>query len=448
MNARPLRTPTSHTCTQRASDHTNASKHPRTIALCLALSVLTAILLTPAIASAKFTRPFIRQLSVPSRPQGIAVDPANDVYVLNWFPGGAEIDGFDSAGNPLAVLTGEGHLQPEFVEGSSSLAIANASGDIYVGGKPVQTESGGSVDVFEPNGTFLSELGGFENEKKLTGVAVDNSIEAGDHTAGDLLVAQEGAVHLISPSGTPVNFIHSASYINGNEITGTPGGKFGFESPWAVATDGHGDIYVTNPSSGALDEFDSTGAFVREIAGGGGHSVAVDPTNGHIIVEGGEFDSSGNSLGGVSLPSGVRAAGVAVDSLGDLYVGGHRESAGVEEDAVYEFGPGAFLPDVTASGASERTPVSAIVKGEINPEGLALTACHFEYVTDAAFNDTGFSDLSLGRRSTVRTRSSVDPGGLKLPSRSSGAHRTRLGRHLPFQAGRGERSLELGWDRR
>ncbi|HTC60922.1 MAG TPA: NHL repeat-containing protein [Solirubrobacteraceae bacterium] len=394
MNARPQRTPTSHTCTQRAID-TKASRHARTIALCLALSALTAILLTPAPASAKFTRPFIRQLSVPNRPRGVAVDSANNVYVLNQYPGSAVIDKFDSAGNPLAVLTGEGHLQPESIERSSTLAIANASGDLYVGGKPVQGSAGGSVDVFEPNGTFLSELGGFE--ENIFGVAVDNSSEAGDHIAGDLLVTEErGGILLFSPSGTPVNFIHSASYINGNEITGTPGGKFGYQAPWAVATDEHGDIYVTNPSSDALDEFDSTGAFVREIAGGGGHSVAVDPTNGHIIVDGGEFDSSGNSLGGVSLPSGTQSSGVAVDSLGDLYVGGHRESGGVEENMVDEFGPGAFLPDVAVSGASERTPASATVKGEVNPEDLALTDCHFEYVTDAAFEATGFSDLSSG----------------------------------------------------
>jgi hypothetical protein len=363
-------------------------------ALMLAVGLI-GLLWAPASASARFTRPFIRQLSVPNRPQGLAVDPVGNVYVLNQFPGSAAIDKFDSNGNPLAVLTGEGHLQPEFQNQSSTLALANATGDIYAGGTAIPVSTASSVEAFDPSGVFLNEWTGIQ---VATGVAVDNSTEAGDPNKGDVLVAErDEAVRLFSPSGAPVDFTGSASNISGNAIV-TP-------VAWSVAVDGHGDIYVGGGKVGGLSEYNPEGAFVRSFTNvGAAYSVTFDPTNGHILVgEGGgvlELDSSGNVVGTIAAVPPVPPLGevtnVAADSNGNLYVGYQKESGGVQENAVDEFGPGAFLPDVTAGGVSERTSTSTTVEGEINPEGVALTDCHFEYVSDAAFKATGFSNLSSG----------------------------------------------------
>ncbi len=60
------------------------------------------------------------------------------------------------------------------------------------------------------------------------------------------------------------------------------------------------------------------------------------------------------------------------------------------------FGPLVTLPDTTVASASSLANTSAILNGTINPRGIALTDCRFEYVTELAFSTEGFSDLSSG----------------------------------------------------
>jgi hypothetical protein len=372
--------------------------------LALACAALTLVLALPAPAGAVFTRPFIRSLSIPSEPDGVAVDSANNLYVLSANHGPTVIDKFDPAGKLVSELTGEGHLQPGFEGQASSLAVQNSTGNVYVAGLPegISTNAG-SVVVLTPTGSFLT--GWSIPERKVTGVAVDNSTEAADPNSGDVLVAAGegpkpgalGKIELFSPSGVPTNF----AGLGENSI-----GGFGFEEDWAVATDAQGNIYVTGLRDGLLAEYSPSGSGLRDIPGTAeGRSVAIDPTNGHILVSEGagvhEFDASGTSLN-VTRPTSpvtehLGTSATAVDSSGDLYVADSWLEAGVVKSAVEEFGPGAFLPTSKISApVSELEPTSATLNGSVNPEGVPLTGCHFDYVTQAAFEATGFSDLSSG----------------------------------------------------
>ena len=127
---------------------------------------------------------------------------------------------------------------------------------------------------------------------------------------------------------------------------------------------------------GAIDEFEATtGRFVAQIAS--------------------------TPEGGLEAPETV-----AVDSQGDLYVvdksfetyvEGAIEHNRVKQSLVDVWGPGAYYLTVTLGQASDRIPTSAVPSGMVdpaqsgNPTPAPVTACSFEYVTEAVFVKEGFA---------------------------------------------------------
>lgn len=162
--------------------------------------------------------------------------------------------------------------------------------------------------------------------------AVDNS--GGSHD-GDIYVGttnqSTGAVARIDGADTPVNFTASESYISGNKITGTP--DHGFGNIEDVAVDASGDVYVADEFKSEVDQFAPSGEFVRAYTGaelGLVHSVAIDPTNGHVLIGDSshskvrEFTSTGTYLGSfrtVETPGlTFDSQALTVDSAGNAYV--------------------------------------------------------------------------------------------------------------------------------
>ncbi len=267
--------------------------------------------------------------------------------------------------------------------------------------------------------------------------------------------------------GTPC-----AKYVSGNRITGTPTETFNRTqdgtSPGGIAVDSAGDIYVANTnaeiqgpngeeSATQVDEYRPSGEFVRaftgaatsglgENHGNGGfggplQGIAVDPVANHLLVgvvgnegrtEGeaavDEFDiRSGGFLAQiVQTSSGHRLHGafsLTTDSRGDLYVlnsGGNLNPGEVDEHAVDVYGPGLFDPTVRLGEATERTEHAAVPHGSVNPEASVnpehsgLNECRFEYVTEAAFNATGFTDLSSGGEAPCVPAAASIPADEKL----------------------------------
>jgi hypothetical protein len=232
----------------------------------------------------------------------------------------------------------------------------------------------------------------------------------------------------------PAPFEFSAAYIEGNQIVGTPQERFksGNPTPAGVATDQSGDIYVVGANGyPAVYEYDRTGRFIRafegrntpgigestEEGGWGGvpSGVAVDRLSMHLLVsvhhekvehgitmgEGAidEFDvATGAYLGHITqtAPGSLihHPREMAVDSNGQLYA---VDDTGPREESepahvVDVFGPpGVTKPGLTIAEASERTRSSATVSGSVNPEGLALATCGFQYVTEEAYVREGFA---------------------------------------------------------
>jgi hypothetical protein len=342
---------------------------------------------------------------------------------------------------------------PQSLNPPQFIAIDNATGAFYttaettVNGKAGPGNFSESVEIFGSAGNFVSRFGPLHSP---SGVAVDNSTEPSDPSIGSVYVThperastppQPNGISKFNANGEKVNFSGSASYISGNEIVGTAAGEegeffkqghFGTHGrPEYIAVDTHGNIYAAVREAlggSAVVEYGPTGLVLREFPGSatpglgegsqrlsnggfGGEfgGLAVDPVSGHLLVsirafpsdEGAvdEFDSTGRFLNQITTTAAgahLRSAfGLAVDGHGYLYVV-DSDSVNTKEHAVDVYGPGHFLPSLKLGEATERTPASATLGGSIDPEGLVLSDCHFEYVTEAAYTATGFADLSSG----------------------------------------------------
>jgi hypothetical protein len=420
-------------------------------------ATLAVALLAPGMASAAFTRPFLRQItetpSGPLSPAGLAEDFADNLWVGEGEKPPFSLHEFESSGAFKTTLKIKGLSPPEVgLTLPESLAVDGSTGsfNFYVAGRNTGNfETPRYVEVFDNAGVFVGRLGPFGSD---THVAVDNSTEP---SAGTVYVAHAGTnpglgaggdgqppgIEKFNAAREPVNFGCNTEtckkYVSANQITGTPSESFGFppRTPASIAVDSHGDIYAVNQGAAVpqVDEYSPSGLFVRAFIGeetpgmGGSHEVggfggqlegvAVDSSvSGHVHVlvsvspsgnigriEGAvdEFDGpSGRFLNQIveALPGHPLRSAVqmTVDSHGDLYV------ADGTSKAVDDFGPGRFAPGVTLAEATEREPTSALLNGSVNPEASVnpeesgLSACHFDYVSEAAFKATGFSNLSSG----------------------------------------------------
>jgi hypothetical protein len=398
--------------------------------------VLCLVLLAPSGASALFVRPFLRQITgtctepeeptpscpgslfVPfTGPEGIAVDGENDLWV----------DGHEFS--PSGV-----YRQSLAVGGSVAIG---STGTFY----STSASSGGEVSISSKTGvvekTFEPSREALHESVYSAALAVDDSTDVLDPSAGDVYdllsdQQEETSLQKFNAVGEPRDWesfkgseeCHCS--VAGNEIffSRRGGGK-------GVAVDqANGDIWVA--SEHFVSEFDPRGELIREVTGeeapglepeghgfhgGAGaliQGLAVDPTNEDLLVslagyQGGavdEFDSEGVFLGQIVEAGGQRlsgAYGLAVDSEGHAYVINHdsnvREGA---THAVDEFEAGHFVPGLRPAAVTQDRQTSTVLNGfvdpesDLNPEKVGIVDCRFEYVSEAAYQKTGFEDLSSG----------------------------------------------------
>ncbi len=422
----------------------NKSRHPLASGplgrtkRCAGLAVLCLALAGPSVASAAFTRPFVRQIA--GQGGGIAVDAEDHLWVSPT-AGGApsyplvEFESPEHGSAPVKTLEIAGPernvLKVEFFMTPASIAINASTGSFYItGANSTGVNEVNFVEAFSSTGAFELGWGPVEFAQD---VAVDNSSDV--ETKGDVYVEANGSIYRFNAIGEPAGFSGVAEYVSGNRLTGLPGEPGEFTG--AVTVDSSGDIYAvsTQAEKAGVYEFGPSGVFLRSFTGaetpgiGERHSfgglggdpegVAVDPTNGHVLVsvwegrneifEGAidEFDASGHYLSQiVEREAGSRLgrpSAITVDSHGYLSV------SSVNNEGVVLYAPGRFLPSLKLAESSQRKPTSAILNGDVNPQGISLTKCKFEYVSEAAFQETGFADLGSGGEA------SCFPGAASIP---------------------------------
>ncbi|MBA3865819.1 MAG: hypothetical protein H0X42_05665 [Solirubrobacterales bacterium] len=303
--------------------------------------------------------------------QGITVDQASgEIYVFD--AGVSTIFKFDANG-AAADFSATGTNEIQKVNGTSGaeneLAIApsgspgGTAGDIYFA-------NNSTVKVFAPSGAEIGTLG----EGETCGVAVN--------PAGHLFIGSYGS--------TVREYVPSANPPTNADLTATSSAEL--PGICNVAADGAGNVYATNYSGGAIAKLEGIADPTATLIEPGAPTLAVDPVTDHLFADRGnlvaEYNSSGTLLAtfgaGQITPSleenGSR--GVAVNSAKDeAYVGTTRGKVAV-------FGKKVIVPNVEAEMATGVTGMQATLHGTVNPSGLPVLECKFEYGTTAALGSS------------------------------------------------------------
>jgi hypothetical protein len=261
---------------------------------------------------------------------------------------------------------------------NAQISVDPTTGNIYL----VQDNVGvDAVDIFSPEGKYLGQLtaAGTKKFSGTCGVVVDPT--------GTVYVAQAGVGSFISkfaPSADPpVNADNVANFnTNGYESICRMALGSGPSAGWIFITNNGG----SHPGPRTLKVNAETGEF-SEFAEGYFKLMAVDPTNGNPIVQPranagkgrenelaeleGSLESTGPVLSKLVVEDG-RISDYATDASGKVYV------AGPAHVLVYGATP-EIVPTVTTGPAKDVTAVSATLSGAVNPEGIAVEDCFFEW---------------------------------------------------------------------
>ncbi len=310
----------------------------------------------------------------------------------------------------------------------AGVAVSNETGDVYVvdkGNNRVEEfNSTGTVFLAAFNGSVGPPTGVFSSPEAI---AVDNSGSGLDPSEGDVYVADTGhnVIDKFSATGTYEG-----------QLTGTcvsPGTCLGSVIPFGgplrgVAVDPEGNVWVdVGGGEVHVDEFSDTGSFVKGFRNESGSEpgFAVDSSDDVYLVNGfggvSKYESSGTAVTGFfGFSSNVSA--LAVDpSTNNLFVdkassieeygpfgepfseplgtfpsgglsGSHGIALNANTGAVYatqreagsvEIFDGVPFPAVTVEPVSNPAAKSVILNGTINPEGVDVSSCEFEYGTEA-----------------------------------------------------------------
>ena len=444
-------------------------------ALVALIALLGVVCVAPTPALAVFTRPYISQITgAPTGPLGEEVP----------FHG---VGGIAAAGEEVPLDPGEaGNIWVgSLAENETQLVDQFNSANVFVAPQ-LTGYSIGSLAFDDTSGALESAPGTQGQADEW--VAVDNSraledaefagdvyFESASHSVPSLgVVRRETATHALAPFTCPQGT--SEKYIDNGELVGVPGQKW--ENKFAAAVGGiavdsssggsAGDVYVVGGGGNEVDRFSREGCFLGVVteaavpeqgafADGGVNGIAVDPTDGDLLVEAeainnnqksvfiDEFTASGEYLGRVSGTSKdalftrfgrYNPYGIAVSSAGDLYLGVDERAEGSEpaRAVVDKFGPSGVYPVAVTGGVTDDLGASAVLDGEVggvkNSKGelIELTGCEFEYVSEEAYlKEGGFAAVKPDDRVPCVLESGGSPVGQRLEEKNYAVHAAATG---------------------
>lgn len=411
---------------------TDRSRGRGVLALLMACSVACLLaLLAPALAGAE-VRSYVGQTTGLDRPEGLTIDGNDGVWVSDLKNGLISQYAPWPSQQKLSTQNGGGiwggALQVR------SLAVSAANEFLYTF---VDNDAGANCGntpqaIFDDKGALyrLTTPGTCQ-----IWLAVDNYPQSDSY--GRYYAWSEGRVQLYDGYSNPVDFTGQASYIDGNAITGTPKGPFGegaagFFTPeisGITVNPSNGHIWVIDAGSyyrpSALFEYNTEGIFLQEITaksadippretpsgprtfgfGPGLAAIAVDPTNGNVLVSDraglviDEFSPEGKLLGvidGSGTPNGhlgytcnksnenlfcyTNVTGLGVDSRGYVYV------ADGDNHAMQVYAPRPAQPKISVKPRTNPTTSSETVNALVDPNGAGpIVSCRVEYGTAVEF---------------------------------------------------------------
>jgi hypothetical protein len=343
---------------------------------------------------------------------GVAVDAGtHDVYVAD--PGNARVDEFEANGTFVRAWGwGVADGLPSFetctlvcqrgIAGSGAgqfttpvfVAVDNSTGDVYVG-----DSADNVVSKFTAAGVLVGSWGtGGQLDGSSTGAGSFGSL------AGVAVGSGAGTLYVLNASSRMFEFAQDGSF--GSEFEVARGTE-----PDGAAVDAAGDIFKVNGDE-SVEEITGSNVDVGQVTlngssvggptsavglavGASGDLYVAEPGGvGHyvfnelgVVSERGTTCTFGSFSGcsptdsfGSTVVSG--GSGIGVDSSsGDVFV------ADASAGRLDVFVPAVF-PDVKTGLASGVEPTSATLNGSVDPDGVQLTDCHFEYGTSTAYGQS------------------------------------------------------------
>jgi hypothetical protein len=397
-------------------------------------------LISASACGAAPTHLFLREIQnpVPNRsftfPCGVATDSRGDVYVAS--SGDGIVDVLGPSGDPIASISGLNH--------PCSVAV-DSQGALYVKVEVAGGSSRGEVKLYEPNAYPLQAGAAYG----LVGTVAEGEVGttmgaiAVDPLDDHLFVNEGGRVREFDSADAGSAFIRAIgsgklSFSFGLDVDGTTSDVF--------ATSGSGRVQVVDPE---------TNEVLREVPEestlGPLENIALDQSTQHLFVfdrANGvirEFDASGvevplgqiGPLFGDNKQSlvGKQRVDVAVDNgstspnKGDIYV----VTGFGQQPRLYVYGPlEEPRPTVVTEQATNATESSASLHGTVNPNGIAVTDCHFELATEADFESEGFSGAGTTIVPCAEDPTAIGTGHVPVPVEATatglapGAYRFRL----------------------
>ena len=356
-------------------------------ALLACLCALTGVLALCAPASALEAHVFSTSFNggsehALSEPRGLAVDQSSgDVYVVDAADDRVEI--FEASGTFVKAFGAKGTGDGQFTE-PTEVAVDNSGGitegDVYVidGGH----EGGANrVEIFNADGEYKSQITRTEVEAPLgdksKGIALSfvDIDGVGLDAAGNLwLYIRESAAGtaLERPAGGSLRLVFSSPAAVGAGFAVTVAGD-------SLAGNGSG-VTQRGPNGEELE-----GIGFGESPGLTG--VAVDPATGDVYLDRGSevahfpaptsgFEYPSDLFGSSGPDPLLDGTGIAVDGAsGELYV---ADTAAKRVDAYRAV----TQATVSLEAATNVAETAATLNGTVNPSGVPVSACQFEYGTE------------------------------------------------------------------
>ncbi len=365
------------------------------VALVLALALVTLLFfVTPALAVEQTHLLLSTFNGSPGAPQdlvvptGIAVDNsggpfAGEVYVAEGELENGErdvVDCFSATGEYLSHINGSETVQKSFAGAGEQWGLATdpSNGDLYVALPGL-----GVVDKFEAGcGNVVSGFGS-------SGQISASNIEAGK-------LGSPGTGKPFAPEGIAVDPSTQEVFVGDEsndviDVFSSSGGyvrQFYVEgSPVSIAIDSLGDVFVANRSKVVIYEA-ATGTDVGVLDSGDSRSVAVDPTTEDVYVADVDFETESrdiNQYAGSTLISSFGSE--ALTGPSQLAIGKAISHVYVTNNGGYVsiFGPFVVPDKLKTEPATEVQSQSAILNGGVNPNGLPVSECYFEYGPTQAY---------------------------------------------------------------
>jgi len=240
------------------------------------------------------------------------------------------------------------------------------------------------VDIFNSEGKYIGQLTQAEGAmSKPCGVAVSST--------GTIYVAQNNKVSVFEPSGNPP--------VNGDNTENWP--LTGISRPCRMALGSGpsaGSLFIASNGSAAhlILKVDTASGAAHIYSENYESLAAVDPTSGNPIAYNKSLGASLNGFAELAeLDGGAEAAGeplsrllveaagislvrdFATDAAGKVYVA--YEATGLPPTNILVYGLPTVVPTVSLKPASGITGTDARLAGTVNPEGIAVSECVFEY---------------------------------------------------------------------